>query len=83
MDSSSLNTHGISKRVIYSESVNKILQYGIEKIKLFRWSIFGPKYLNQTLMGSSLLNMKCVFMKVVYSESGKHILQHGSEIYDF
>ena len=29
--SSSLNTHGISKRVIYSESVNKMLQHGIEK----------------------------------------------------
>ena len=26
-----LNTHGISKRVIYSESVIKMLQHGIEK----------------------------------------------------
>ena len=31
MGSNSLNTHGISKRVIYSESVNKMLQYDIEK----------------------------------------------------
>ena len=32
MGSSSLNTHGISKRVLYSESVNKMLQHGIEKL---------------------------------------------------
>ena len=32
MGSSSLNTHGISKRVIYSKSVNKMLQHGIEKL---------------------------------------------------
>ena len=32
MGSSSLNTHGIFKRVIYSESVNKMLQHGIEKL---------------------------------------------------
>ena len=32
MGSSTLNTHGISKRVIYSESVKKILQHGIEKL---------------------------------------------------
>ena len=31
MGSSSLNTHGILKRVIYSESVSKMLQHGIEK----------------------------------------------------
>ena len=30
MGSSLLNTHGISKRVIYSESVNKMPQHGIE-----------------------------------------------------
>ena len=30
MGSSSVNTHGIFKRVIYSESVNKMLQHGIE-----------------------------------------------------
>ena len=28
----SLNTHGVSKRVIYSESVIKMLQHGIEKL---------------------------------------------------
>ena len=78
MDSSSLNTHGISKRVIYSESVNK-MQHGT----LFQQSAFGTIYFNQTLMGSSSPNMRCVFMEVIYSESGKHILQHGSEIFDF
>ena len=31
-ESSSINTHGVFKRVIYSESVNKMLQYGIEKL---------------------------------------------------
>ena len=29
--SSSLNIDGISKRAIYSDSVNKMLQHGIEK----------------------------------------------------
>ena len=32
MGSNYLNSHGISKRVIYSESVIKILQHGIEKL---------------------------------------------------
>ena len=32
MGSSYLNTHGISKRVLYSESVIKMLQHGIEKL---------------------------------------------------
>ena len=32
MGSRSLNTHGISKRVIYSEFVNKMLQHGIENL---------------------------------------------------
>ena len=32
MGSSSHNTHGISKRVLYSESVIKMLQHGIEKL---------------------------------------------------
>ena len=31
MGCSSLNIDGVSKRVVYSESVNKMLQYGIEK----------------------------------------------------
>ena len=31
LGSSSLNIDGVSKRVIYSESVNKMLQHGIEK----------------------------------------------------
>ena len=30
MGCSSLNIDGVSKRVVYSESVNKMLQYGIE-----------------------------------------------------
>ena len=30
MGSSSLNIDGVSKRAIYSESVNKMLQHGIE-----------------------------------------------------
>ena len=33
--SSSLNIDGISKRAIYSESVNKMLQHAIEKSKFF------------------------------------------------
>ena len=32
MGSSSVNTHGVFKRVKYSESVNKMLQHGIEKL---------------------------------------------------
>ena len=85
MGSNSLNTHGISKRVIYSESVIKMLQHGIEKLN-FSDGPFLVLYIltnNQTLMGSSSLNMRCVFIKVIYSESEKHILQHGSEIFDF
>ena len=31
MGCSSLNIDGVSKRVVYSESVNKMLQNGIEK----------------------------------------------------
>ena len=31
MGCSALNIDGVSKRVVYSESVNKMLQYGIEK----------------------------------------------------
>ena len=31
MGCSSLNINGVSKRVVYSESVNKMLQNGIEK----------------------------------------------------
>ena len=31
MGCSSLNIDGVSKQVAYSESVNKMLQYGIEK----------------------------------------------------
>ena len=39
--SSSLNMHGILKRVIYSESVNKMLQYGIKK-SMFLMVCFWP-----------------------------------------
>ena len=42
--SSSLNSHGISKRVIYSESMNKMLQYGIEKLN-FSDSLFLVLYI--------------------------------------
>ena len=31
MGSSALNIDGVSKRVVYSESVSKMLQHGIEK----------------------------------------------------
>ena len=40
--SSSLNMHGILKRVIYSESVNKMLQYGIKKNPMFPTVCFWP-----------------------------------------
>ena len=83
MGCSSLNIDGISKRVVYSESVNKMLQHGIEKANFSQWTVFGPIYFNQTLRGCSSLNTRCVFIKVTYSESGKHILQPGSEIFDF
>ena len=81
MGSSSLNIDGVSKRVIYSESVNKMLQHGIEKSNFSD----GPflALCNQTLRGSISLNTRCVFIKVICSESGKHILQHGSQIFDF
>ena len=80
MGCNSLTIDGVSKRVVYSESVKKMLQNGIQ---LFQRSIFGPWYFNQTLMGCSSLNTRCVFIKVIYSESGKHILQPGSEFFDF
>ena len=73
MGCSSLNIDGVSKRVVYSESVNKMLQQ----------TVFGPIYFNQTLTGCSSLNTRCVFIKVIYSESGKHILQPGSEFLTF
>ena len=82
MGCSLLNIDDISKRVVYSESVNKMLQHGIEN-PTFQWTIFGPIYFYQTLMGCSLLNTRCVLIKLIYSESGKHILQSGSKIYDF
>ena len=82
MGSSLLNTHGISKRVIYSESMKKNATAWHRKIP--NDSLFlVPFFKNQTLMGSSSLNMRCVFIKVTYSESGKHILQLGSENFDF
>ena len=34
MGCNSLNIDGVSKRVVYSESVNKMLQHGIEKSNL-------------------------------------------------
>ena len=71
------------QKVIYSDSLSKMLQQGIEKSQLFQQTVFGPMYFNQTLRGSSSLNMRCVFIKVIYSESGKHVLQHGSQIFDF
>ena len=82
MGCSSLNIDGLSKRVVYSESVNKMLQNGIEKSN-FPMVNSGPIYFNQTLMGCGSLNTRCVFIKVIYSESGKHNLQPGSEIFDF
>ena len=82
MGCSSLNIDGVSKRVVYSESVNKMLQNGIEN-PTFPTVNSGPIYFNQTLMGCGSLNTRCVFIKVIYSESGKHNLQSGSEIFDF
>ena len=83
MGSSSLNTHGISKRVIYSESVNKMLQYGIEKFNFSDSPVFGPIYFNQTLMGSSSLNTHGISKRVVYSESVNKMLQYGIEKLNF
>ena len=82
MGCSLLNIDGVSKRVAYSEFVNKTLQYGLEKSNFPDGPFFGPIYFNQTLRGCSSLNTRCVLIKVIYSESGKHILQPGSEIFD-
>ena len=83
MGCSLLNIDGISKRVVYSESVNKMLQHGIEKSNFPNGPFSVPYIFNQTLRGCSLLNTRCIFIKVIYSESGKHILQPGSESFDF
>ena len=63
--SSSLNTHGISKRVIYSESVSKMLQHGIENSN-FSDTPSGSYKFNQTLRGSSLLNIDGVSKSVIF-----------------
>ena len=62
---SSLNIDGLSKRVVYSESVNKMLQNGIEKSN-FSDGPFSVIYI--LMMGCSSLNTRCVFIKVIYSE---------------
>ena len=83
MGSSSPNTNGILKRVIYSESVNKMLQHGIGKLNFSNSPFLVLDILIKLLTGSSTLNKQCIFIKVIYSESRKHILQLGSEIFDF
>ena len=62
MGCSSLNIDGVSKRIVYSESVNKMLQNGID---------------NETVMGCSSLNIDGISKRVVYSESVNKMLQHG------
>ena len=71
------------KRVVYSESVSKMLQHGIEKSKLFWQTIFCPMYFNQTLRGSSSLNADGISKRVIYSESVNKALQHGIEKSNF
>ena len=44
MGCSSLNIDGVSKRVVYSESVNKVLQHGIEKSN-FSDGLFSVLYI--------------------------------------
>ena len=89
MGSSSLNINGISKRVVYSESVSKMLQDGIEKSN-FSDGRFDHlcKPTNQpvdflTLMGSSSLNIDGISKRVVYSESVSKMPQHGIEKSNF
>ena len=83
MDSNSLYTHGISKRVIYSESVIKMLQHGIEKLNFSDIPFLVLYNLNQTLMGSSSLNTHGISKRVKYSESVNKMLQYGIEKLNF
>ena len=82
MGCSSLNIDGVSKRVAYSEFVNKMLQYGIEKSN-FPDRILGPMYFNQTLMGCSSLNIDGISKRVAYSEFVNKMLQYGIEKSNF
>ena len=82
MGCSSLTIDGVSKRVVYSESVKKMLQNGIEK-SIFSDSRFDHLCKYQTLMGCSSLNIDGVSKRVVYSESVKKMLQNGIEKSNF
>ena len=83
MGCSSLNIDGVSKRVVYSESVKKMLQNGIEKSNFSDSPFSVTYYFNQTLMGCSSLNIDGVSKRVVYSESVKKMLQNGIEKSNF
>ena len=62
---SSLNIDGISKRVVYSESVNKMLQRGIEKSNFP--TVDSTTYVNlPNCDGCNSLNIDGVSKRVVY-----------------
>ena len=83
MGCSSLNIDGVSKRIVYSESVNKMLQNGIDKSN-FSNRPFSVIYIfNETVMGCSSLNIDGISKRVVYSESVNKMLQHGIEKSNF
>ena len=69
MGCSSLNIDGVSKRVVYSESVKKMLQNGIEK------SYFSDGLLQQSTGYQAKLNL------TVFSESAQCL--HGINLPGF
>ena len=72
-----------SKTIVYSESVNKMLQHGIEKSNFPDRPFLGPMYFNQTLRGCSSLNIDGVSKRVAYSEFVNKMLQYGIEKSNF
>ena len=70
MGCSSLNIDGVSKRVVYSESVNKMLQNPTFAM------VDSTTYVN-------LPNFDGISKRIVYSESVKKMLQNGMEKSNF
>ena len=80
--SSSLNIDGVSKRVIYSDSLSKMLQHGIEKSN-FSDGPFSVLCILTKLGGALARLILTVFQKELYSESVNKMLQHGIEKSNF
>ena len=83
MGCSYLNTHGISKRVIYSESVIKMLQHVLEKLNFSNSPFLVLHKLTELLTDCSYLNTHGISKRVIYSESVIKMLEHGIEKLNF